>query len=508
MRSVSYVFESRFEEAEPIAKSRFCSKGFLFESSRPYLSFFLTFLLVVFAETLSYSTIGIAYSYFQAFLVVFQLLRGKLFHAMLLHLLFVLTSLEWPADLALRPVIYTYRTVSVLGVSISTIVLGLLFVVTISKQGFHFRLRKEQMWFLLLFFLAIMTGFFGLLFSDYGLSYFISDLQYWTVLIMSTGLGFALFSAKQSAVSTFENVLLAVLCSRSIISFFGSLFGFQKGIYGGIATFTYDAIDMLIPLIILALFRKNSSITTNLLISLCWVLGILNVLMFGGSGKGILLIGGVFAVLFLKTLSNSSSILTKSVAVILLICFAVFLVVTLPNVLESNLLFSIKYNQALSVLSFSWIMNPYELSPSPRDRVLEFYNTAAFYAEHPLFILIGRGFGGYFEDNAFYNYTASDKGGYSTEEVKTRKFVNPHESLNVVFLKFGLSGIVLWTLFLGKFFGTKERDPQASLFVKSCGFVLVLLVIGFSLKLALLIGFCIAALMRGGEANSVESALY
>lgn len=507
MRSVSYDFESRLEELEPIAKPRLRSKVFLSESWRPYLSFFLIFLLVVLAEIISYSSMGIVFSYFQVAIVLFQLLRGKLLQSILIHVLFVLTSLEWPADLALRPVIYTYRTVSVFGVSVSTIVLGLLFVVTISKQGFHFRLRKEQMWFLLLFFLAIMTGFFGLLFSDYGLSYFISDLQYWTVLIMSTGLGFALFSAKQSAVSTFENVLLVVLCSRSIISFFGSLFGFQRGIYGGIAMFTYDAIDMLIPLIILALFRKNSSITTNLLISLCWVLGILNVLMFGGSGKGILLIGGVFAVLFLKTLSISSSILTKSVAVILLICFAVFLVVTLPNVLESNLLFSIKYYQALSVLSLTWITNPYELASSPRDRVLELYNMAAYYAKHPLFIITGRGFGGYFKDDAFYNYTASDKGGYSTEEVKTRKFANPHQSVSVVFLKFGLSGIMLWFFFLSKFLGLGKHQSGTSLFLRISGFVLILLFLGFSLKMAFLTGFMIASQMIGDEVSNAEDTL-
>jgi len=158
-------------------------------------------------------------------------------------------------------------------------------------------------------------------------------------------------------------------------------------------------------------------------------------------------------------------------------------------------------------LSMSWIKNPYELPGSPRDRVLEFYNTAAYYAQHPLFVIAGRGFGGYFEDDAFYNYTASDKGGYSTEEVKTRKFVNPHESLNVVFLKFGLSGILVWFLFLSKFLGFRKHQCRKSLFLKVSGFVTVFLLLGFSLKIALTIGFCIASIMVGDEVSNVQDAL-
>lgn len=507
MRSVSYGFESRLEEVEPIAKSRLYPKGFLFESSRPYLSFFVTFLMVVIAETISYSTIGIVFSYFQAALILFQLLRDKFFQAVLIHLLFILTSLEWPADLALRPEIYTYRTVSVFGVSISTIVLGFLFLVAVFKRGFHFRLRKEQIWFLILFFLAILTGFLGLVFSDYRLPYFISDLQYWMVLIMSTGLGFSFFSANRSAIRTFVNVLLFVLCSRSLVSFFGSLFGFQKGVYGGISTFTYDAIDLLITLIILSVLEKTRGKASKGFIVLCWFLGVAKLLLYGGSGKDILLLGFVLILLFAAMLSKKSSLLTRSSAVIFIVIAIIFFSLVMPTFLEVNLLLSIKYNQALSVLSPSWITNPYELAASPRDRVLELYNTAAYYAKHPLFIITGRGFGGYFEDDAFYNYTASDKGGYSTEEVKTRKFVNPHQSVSVVFLKFGLSGIMVWFFFLSKFLGSWKHQFRKSLFLRISGFVLIFLFLGFSLKIVFLIGFCIASIMVGDEIGNVKDAL-
>ncbi|HQC14872.1 O-antigen ligase family protein [Mesotoga prima] len=361
--------------------------------------------------------------------------------------------------------------------------------------------------FLLVFFLATLTGFFGIVFSDYGLSYFIADLQYWTVLIMSAGLGFAFFSTNRSGLSTFKNVLLFVLCSRSLVSFFGSLFGFQKGVYGGISTFTYDAIDLLIPLVIFALFDDDYGVRYKLFIGFCWTAGILNMLLFAASGKGLLLFVVVVVVLMVKALSRKTSIMTKSIAVVLMVCGVVFLIIAVPVSLSNNLLFSIKFEQSVSLLSMSWIKNPYKLPSSPRDRVLEFYNTAAYYAKHPLFIIAGRGFGGYFEDDAFYNYTASDRGGYSTEEVKTRKFVNPHESLNVIFLKFGLFGILVWFFFLGKFLGFRKHKCRKSLFLKVSGFVTVFLLLGFSLKIALIIGFCIASIMVGDEVSNVQDAL-
>lgn len=507
MKSVSHTYEFHSKRVQNSCEFSMPRNNTKLEFRHSYLLFSLAFLLIVFAETFSYSAVGIVYSYFQAFLVVLALLRGKLFRAILLHLVFVLTSLEWPADLALRPQIYTYRTVSIFGVSISTIVLSFLFLEVAFKRGIHFRLTRGQMWFLTLIFSAILTGFFGLVFSDYRLPYFIADLQYWTVLIMSAGLGFAFFSANESGVSTFENVLLFVLCSRSLVSFFGSLLGFQKGMYGGIATFTYDAIDLLITFIILTVLEETRGKASKFFISLCWFLGLAKTLLFGGSGKGILLLAFVLVVLFTSMVSRKSSLLARSSAVILIIIAIIFFFLVMPTLLERNLLLSIKYNQALSILSPSWITDPYVLAASPRDRVLEFYNTAAYYSQHPLFIIAGRGFGGYFEDDAFYNYTASDAGGYSTFEVKTRKFANPHESLNVIFLKFGITGILVWLSFLRKFIGFKKYQSRTSLFLRISGFILVFLLIGFSLKIAFLIGFYIASIKVGDEVSNVQDAL-
>jgi len=455
----------------------------------------------VFAETVSYSTIGIALSYFQALLVVFELLRGKLFRAIQLHLLFVLTSLEWPADLAFRPEIYTYRTVSILGVSISTTVLGLLFLVVVFKRAIPFRLTREQMWFLTVLFFAVLTGVCGLVFSDYRLTNFIADLQYWTVLIMSTALGVAFLSASRSAIKAFENVLLFVLCSRALVSFFGSLLGFQKGVYGGISTFTYDAIDILVPLIVFILFEEIG-ITYKMLFLASWLIGLMSIFSFSASGKELLLIAGVFCMLIVKLLSKGVSKASRIIGFALLTVGILLSVMFVPSLMESNILFASKFIQASSLVSMSWIADPYILPNSPRDRVLELYNTAAYYCENPAFLLTGRGVGGYFEDKAFYNYSASDRGGYTTEEVKTRKFTNPHESLNVVFLKFGLVGIVVWIMFLLKLARTRRNLPDTSILIKSSGFVLVLLFLGFSLKLAFTTGFCVAAVFTRGNNNA------
>jgi len=457
--------------------------------------FFFALILVILSETLSYNTLGIAFSFFQAFLVVFQILRRKIVLAVSMHTLFVLTALEWPADLTSRPAIYTYRTVDFFGVSISTIVLAIFFTISLLHFRKHVTFNRNTTLMLLMFLIASLTGTFGVIFSDYNIGFFISDIQYWFVLLMSTSLAVTIFTRYPAFRKLFEKILIWVLASRAIVVFFGSILGFNKGSYGGLSIFSYDAIDFLIPLIILAL-KEQQSAFMKILITGSWILGTFSTVVLQSSGKGILLTGFVFLILIIKLLVSKGHFFRTILGIVLVFAILFMSLHVIPSLLEKNLLFSIKYNQVISLISLKWLTNPYILPNSPRDRVLELYNIVAYYIEYPLFFLTGRGFGGYFEDKAFYNYTASNQGGYSTQEVKTRKFVNPHQSFSVVLLKFGLAGLVLWISILLKFL-KPSRKLYMSLFLKVVSFVLLLLALGFSLKLAFIIGFCLDIMIKG-----------
>lgn len=477
-------------------------------SSRPYKEyslFLLSITLVVLAETLSYSYFGIGISYLQGFYVLFNLIRRKFAYAIMAHSLFVMTALEWPADLAIRPVIYTYRTVSIFGFTISTLVLAVLFLFGLLFLSVKPKLSMVNAFGMLLFVIALMNGITGLLFAEYSIKNFVVDFQGWLVFLMSLSLMInAITTYKRFFIDTFERILIYVVASRSIVAFLGAILGFNKGIYGGIVVFTYDAIDLLVPILIIAIIGLRSPFIK--IIAFCsWVFGIAGVLLFKASGKEIILFSAVIAFLFCRTVLASKTIVTKATVSVLLVVFVFFMVFLIPSALENNLLFSIKYNEAVSLISTDWISNPYILPPSPRTRVLEFYNTLAFYLENPLFLVTGRGFGGYYEDRYFYDYNASDKGGYTTEEVKSRKFANLHESINVVFLKFGVAGLLLLLYYFGLFL--RNTQLKVSVFLRAVGLILLLVALGFSLKLIYVASFCLATTMIGEEKDE-ENSLY
>lgn len=111
---------------------------------------------------------------------------------------------------------------------------------------------------------------------------------------------------------------------------------------------------------------------------------------------------------------------------------------------EQSLSFS-KFSQALSLIS---IMNIdwYDNMPlSPKIRIEEFLNTCIEYKKRPCYFLIGKGFGGGHQDYraSYGNYNPS---AFSLDEYNNKYFISLHESLNVVFLKFGLIGLSLLLL--------------------------------------------------------------
>ena len=98
--------------------------------------------------------------------------------------------------------------------------------------------------------------------------------------------------------------------------------------------------------------------------------------------------------------------------------------------------------------------------------------------------MFGGGFGGYYEEDYIVNYTANADGGYSDYEIKTRKFINPHMSLNRILLKFGLFGLFIWIYAMYNIVRAKNYDEYSKYIL----FILLFIFIGYSLKFGLMIG--------------------
>ena len=456
--------------------------------------FLLCLINIVLNETIGYSVYGTILVAIQVLIVMFFLIRNDYFRSFVLFLVFLFTALEFPADLKLRPKIYTFRTIEILNVSISTWVLIIFFVYgLIFRNGISKLLNNISKFQIILYVLlicSILIGLSGNIFSDYAFQYFLKDVQYYLIILFS----FIIFSdfGGRDIDKAIESIILYTLCSRSIVSFVGISFGALKGNYGGVSIFSYDAIDLFVVFTILAISRTNTFLK-NLLIVISWILGIISNVIIQSSGKSLLLIGVVFLEIIVLVMKTRSSFLRSplvKVFLILAIFIGLLIMYDLINTVSSkNILLSSKLYQVQTLLDLNWVRNPYNLEPSPRDRVLEIYNTYYYFVENPQFFLLGTGMGGYFKEAKYYNYSASDVGGYSTYEIKSRQFYSPHESLANVFLKFGIVGIVLYLWMLVSLL-RKQRCGQ-DLFLKNILFFSILLFIGFSMKLAVVIGYAV-----------------
>lgn len=108
---------------------------------------------------------------------------------------------------------------------------------------------------------------------------------------------------------------------------------------------------------------------------------------------------------------------------------------------QDDSLSSSKLSQALllvSIIDVDWYDN---LPLSPKIRVEEFINTFLEYEVKPYYFLVGKGFGGGHQDHRgiYGDYNSS---AFSLEEYNNEYFISMHESLNVVFLKFGIVGLL------------------------------------------------------------------
>lgn len=451
--------------------------------------FVLCISSVILNETIGYSTVGIYFVLFQIFLIFIYFIRKNYLKSWNLFLIFSLTALEFPADLALRPQIYTFRTFSFFNISVSTWILMFFFLYFYFIKGHILEVFKNvkryEIIIYLTFICSILIGIVGNIFSEYKIQYFISDLQYYLVIFFSYFVFRFLQRNKESYI--IENIIIYTLVSRSLINFIGYSSGALKGIYGGISTFSYDAIDIFSIFLIFAL-SKNNSFLKNFIILVSWILGIISSVIFQSSGKSILFLGIVlFEIIFLILKSNSKWVrgpIIKTIFMVLITFLIIFSFNLLNYIQQENQLLQIKMNQAISLINLKWINDPYSLPTSPRDRIFEIYNIYYYYLEDPFYFLLGTGIGGYFEESKYYNPTAQP-GGYSEYEVKSRHFYNPHSSLANLLLKFGIVGVIIYVWALLRILMDKNR----SIFTKNIGFFVVLLFIGFSLKLALLVGY-------------------
>jgi hypothetical protein len=133
---------------------------------------------------------------------------------------------------------------------------------------------------------------------------------------------------------------------------------------------------------------------------------------------------------------------------IIALCFGISVILILPIILKtienkqlSSELSGNKLTQAIMLLSINdlnfWYNN---LPNSPKVRIVEFSNIGIEFLQKPSYFLLGKGFSGSTQDH-LNDLGTFNRFAFSDDQYANNSFVVLHETINVLFLKFGLFGL-------------------------------------------------------------------
>lgn len=284
-------------------------------------------------------------------------------------------------------------------------------------------------------------------------------------------------------------LLVALIITGSISHF--------AGFYG---TYVSDDI-ILMPLsyfystsIILFLFDKEYKSYRKTIVSLSILAFLIQFIASNAlGGKSWLVIIFILIILLIKLYRSGFK------KIVLMVTFALTVIVVLLgsiliyNVSDDNLMLR-KISEAFSLLNFANGTNYYEnIADSPKNRIDEFINVFYEFKEKPFFSIFGKGFGGSIKDHnqLFGLYLSSF---YTDTEYFYNAHVFLHESINVIWMKFGFIGLSVFATIVYKIFKSGFKNPWISV-----GLIWFFFFFGYTYSLGI---FGLAALTLGLFDNS------
>jgi len=293
-----------------------------------------------------------------------------------------------------------------------------------------------------------------------------------------------ILSWEPTNISSLEDYLIATLFGTVVSLIVSLLFG-VKGYYGGVGTLLTSIVSIFIPFMFILPFYKNYKFSYNINIFIFATIGTILMLKYNASGKFIifcLMIPLIFCYIVYK---NKITFTGLTFIVILFI----IIVSGIPFIAENNVLFHIKFDQAMGLLRFwseGWIQN---MPGSPRFRVGEFINICYEYLAKPWYIIFGKGYMGTITDHVGIFGAHFVPGSFSIEQWANGTFYGVHEALNVLFLYHGILGLIFYTYIFKYVVTNFARNPWILI-----GGVWVLIFYGYSITIS---AFGLSALLFG-----------
>lgn len=306
----------------------------------------------------------------------------------------------------------------------------------------------------LLFLFALLSLVLGLIFGIVTLFVDKLPFPFWLSFYFKDMIGVGLFSLyaiyfiytslkDNKFILKIERILFSALVAIVISALILTVLGF-RGDYEGQEIVLMPLSFFFSILILLFLFYDKYVKRYRLLIIIIGGMSVcLQILMSNAlNGKSWLLV--IYILLFFLIVGFK---INKKIAILFcfFICGVFPLLLSYSQQNKDSLSLS-KLSQALSLLSVVEV-DWYDTLPlSPKIRIEEFFNTSLEYVNFPCFAICGKGYGGGHRDNR-YIYGYYNSAAFSLDEYNNEYFVSMHESLNMVFLKNGILGL-LFVFFL------------------------------------------------------------
>lgn len=429
------------------------------------VKYILTSIVISLANIIFYNNkeLSMAIVTLEVLILIFLLIRNNFIEYICFYLIFMVPSLEFSAFISedTDVLFYGFKNFRIAGVNLGVIfvLLPFLYILIFKKLNFKFAITEyPSIVFLLkvLFFFAASSTIIGLLnvlFNDNSIQnlddymkIYINQAytEYWSLMLLVIILYTLMYEEK--SIVKLENTLVSILISSSVTIVFSSLANF-KGSYGALEILLIPTISWLLPVLLvfpLYSYRKSIKYTMFFL----GIIGSVLLLNYNANGKVILLI--FFLIMFGIFGYARKNINARLLpAVILLVLFFSSFGMLMEYFSTESQLFKNKLTQAIGLISFwkeNWIEN---MPTSPRFRITELLNIGIEYINKPWQVILGKGYLGSIRDhlNAFGWNVA---GAFTQSQYINNSFYRLHETINVVFLRNGIVGIVLLAILLKK----------------------------------------------------------
>ena len=400
----------------------------------------------------------------EVFLIVYCLIKGNLCSAFIFTAISLACSMEvssfvYPNSMT-RP-LYSIFSIPALSIFPFYILTGLLFVLSYQKNRkylYEYSKRTPIRRFLralpLLFFTGLLTGLISILINDnniaeyswYGTAFFTTNLRILS-LICFVASGAYLVIANPINKSNIETRFIELLFAFGIVGLVTVVFRWH-GYYGAIEEIMLMPLaSSLCPmLIVIPSFYKVRKPFLFYVVPIVYTISTL----FYNSLMG----SKFYMVPLLALLIAAITSMQKGKLKILIISIIVGLIL----LLNSGNIFSLVAGNSFGNWKLSQFINLFSLSSggngiaglynnmdaSPRFRIDEFVNIALEYFRKPGYALFGKGNCGSIIHTWGTTNWQSTNGAFSDYQISSGIYINMHESINVIFLRHGIVGLLFF----------------------------------------------------------------